>query len=69
MNLLDKVFLKMTLTSMLNPLNQELFIKNLTLDKVKVILSEQPDDSFTDIFWTAYNIATALYVRGTQVTA
>lgn len=66
MNLLDKIFVKMTVTSMLNPENKDLYVGNLTLEKVESILSKETDDNFVDMFWTAYNIACAKCTHDTH---
>lgn len=56
MNALNKIFIDITVMSMLNPLNKDFFIKTLTIEKIKYLL-ENADDDLIDIFWTALGIA------------
>ena len=51
-----KVFVDLTVKSMVNPDNKDFYIKKLSLEQVKNLLTDT-DDDLVDCFWTAFTIA------------
>lgn len=64
-NGLDQLMVDMLVNCMTNPDNKDFYIGNFTLGKLKTYFAEMPsgDVSVDDIFWTAFGIAQAKYLK------
>lgn len=62
---LDQLMVNMLVNCMTNPDNKDFYIGNFTLGKLKTYFAEMPsgDVSVDDIFWTAFGIAQAKYLK------
>ena len=62
-NSIDKVVIDMTVRNMLNENNKHFYIGKLSIEQVENLLM---DDYATDIFWSAFAIASASYLKSNQ---
>lgn len=62
-NSLNNVMKNLMIRCMLNPNNKDLYIGTLTIAKVQSILNTINDDEFTDLFWSAFDIAQATLIK------
>ena len=60
---IDQTMVSMLTKCMLNPSNKDFYIGSLTLEKVQTIFNEINDSEFASVFWTAYSIAQAEYIK------
>lgn len=58
-NSIDNVFKNLMVRCMLNPDNKDFYIGTLTIERVEEILTNFNDPEFTELFWSAFEIAQA----------
>lgn len=61
-NSTNNVLKTMMVRCMLNPNNKDFYIGSLTIERVKHILNEFNDKEFTDMFWSAFEVAQATLI-------
>ena len=65
-NSLNNTMKSLMVRCMLNPDNKDFYIGTLTTDRVREILVNFNDDEFTQLFWSAFEVAQALFIQQTN---
>ena len=62
-NSIDNVFKNFMVRCMLNPDNKDFYIGYLTTERVKQLLTTFSDPEFTEMFWSAFEVAQATLIK------
>lgn len=62
----NNVLQNLMVKCMLNPDNKDFYIGRLTTERVEQLLTTFNDEEFTEMFWNAFEIAQAHFIKTTQ---